>query len=366
MPRKPKPRRRRVKGTGSIFLDKRRGGWQAKLPAGRKPNGKLRYRWFSGATAEDVQRQMDDCSPPRAAVTLAAWWERWHKSLTCRQQSRDNYARYYKLRIGPSLGHIPVASITAFAIQEAWNQWGRGEGGVGATTIRVTLDALSACLQGALRAGVIAQNPARNAVRPSAAEQQFDLFEKEELLLIIEACLQDRKLYPFAVCASVGCRIGEALAWQPGDADPISGRLSISRTANRGGKLGPPKSRNGKRVVTVPTVARKALSLPPDTPHYCTALKRWVRLLEELGLRYRAPHQLRHSVATYSLAAGAELGNVARDLGDSVGVIVRTYLHATSGKGVSEAMEGVLTGNIGLPKGGAKATKPRKSKPISV
>lgn len=52
------------------------------------------------------------------------------------------------------------------------------------------------------------------------------------------------------------------------------------------------------------------------------------RLLKSLGLPVRGSHILRHSVASHLVAAGVPLADVARFLGDSVEVIVRTYLHA--------------------------------------
>jgi integrase len=248
-----------------------------------------------------------------------------------------------------------VASVTPFHVEEAARLWGRS---CGATTVRHTLATLAAALQAAMRADLIHKNPARLARKPRAAEQEFDLFTPGELLAVIEACVKDRRLYPIALCAAVGCRIGEALAASAGDIDARAGRLSIDKTVTRKRTVGPPKSRHGKRTVTVPRPARPALSQPPDTRSYRTILSRWELLLPALGIRYRGLHQLRHSVATYAIAAGVPVANVARDLGDSVQTVVKVYLHPVEGQGVGDAMEGLLGGAAaGRKRGAMKAKK---------
>ena len=53
----------------------------------------------------------------------------------------------------------------------------------------------------------------------------------------------------------------------------------------------------------------------------------WRALLARLGMPYRNPHQLRHSVATAGIAAGVPLPDLAAYLGDRVESLVKTYLH---------------------------------------
>jgi len=65
----------------------------------------------------------------------------------------------------------------------------------------------------------------------------------------------------------------------------------------------------------------------------------WYPLLTRLGLARRTPHEMRHGVATHAIAAGVPIGNVARDLGDTPETIVETYLHATDGASVADAMD---------------------------
>src|SRR5262249_41186021 len=106
-----------------------------------------------------------------------------------------------------------------------------------------------------------------------------------------------------------------------------------------------PKSPRSDRTIRIPEIVRGLFGGSwPGSP-YRTAASRWKAFLAKLGLRYRNLHQLRHSVASHAIAAGVPPPNRARDLGDTVDTIVKTYLHATPGEDVCEAMERLLSGN---------------------
>lgn len=71
--------------------------------------------------------------------------------------------------------------------------------------------------------------------------------------------------------------------------------------------------------------------------------RRLGRVLRDLGLRPRNPHQLRHSVATLLIAAGHPIADVAAYLGDTVDTVVKTYLHPT-GECPADLMGRLLSG----------------------
>mgnify|MGYP000724018317 CR=1 FL=1 len=156
-------------------------------------------------------------------------------------------------------------------------------------------------------------------------------------------------------------RVGEVVALDVPDFDPTAGTVSITKTltkqAAKGTTIGPPKSSNSVRTIRVPAPALPALVAAvggrTSGPLFATSSgKRFPaqnidgglrRLLRSLGLPVRGSHTLRHAVASHLVAAGVPLADVARFLGDSVEVIVRTYLHATSAD-VAGAMEGLFGG----------------------
>jgi integrase len=345
---KPKSVRkgRRSRGTGSIFPDARRGGWVSRVPVGRKADGRLKYRELRAPTMAAVIEAAKAVRAPGPRITLAEWAPRWLAALDVRPKSRDIYLQNLRLRVLPALGSLPVADITPFHVEEAVRRWGSA---VGATTVRLTLATLSACLQGAVRAEITPRNPARVVRRPRPVDAPHDPFTAAELRTVIDACLPDPRLHPFALCAATGCRIGEALARDPADYDPATHRLAITKTVSRGHGIGPPKSRHSLRTIAVPALVRPTLTRPVESRSYDTAQGRWDRLLVRLGLRHRGVHQLRHSVASLLLARGEPLADVARYLGDSVAVLVKTYVHPTD-RDVAGAISDLLAG----PKSGAE------------
>lgn len=142
-----------------------------------------------------------------------------------------------------------------------------------------------------------------------------------------------------------------------GDYDPATGRIAITKTYSPDHGVGPPKSRYSRRTLDLPPQARavveEAIAGRRSGVLFRTAtgrrldhshlLERFARLLTLLGLRQRTPHAMRHGVATAQVAAGVPLGDVARWMGDTVEMIVKTYLHQT-GADVRGAMTKILGG----------------------
>lgn len=335
-----KKRLRAPRGTGSVLYSKRRKCWVARKPVGRK-GGRTQYVERSGATQEEAIRRRDEALPPPKSVPLCDWWARWIASAELKPQSRDSYEEAWRKRIGPRLGHRPVAALTAYDVEEAVRAWGKA---VGAGTVRRTLAALSSCLQAAVRAELVGRNVARAVKRPEAPDARFDLFTRRELERIIDAGLTRPNWRCFSLCAATGCRIGEALALKPGDYDRDSGRLSISRTRTRRHAFGTPKSKVSVRTILVPARARPALEKGVPNSHYSNVHVRWGALLRTLGLRYRTIHQLKHSVASLLAARpGMSLADAAAYCGDTLEVFVRTYVHPV-GQDPGEALDELFGG----------------------
>jgi integrase len=57
----------------------------------------------------------------------------------------------------------------------------------------------------------------------------------------------------------------------------------------------------------------------------------WTLALKAAGLKHRRIYDLRHTYATWSLAAGVDIYTVARRMGTSLQMIDRTYGHLAAG-----------------------------------
>lgn len=356
---KSRKRSRAPRGTGSVFFSAPRGRWVAKRPVGKAPGGRTVYLTRTGATMQEAIRRRDAALPPDpAGATVAQWADRWVESSDVREQSRDLYRDTVRLRIKPLFGHRLLSEVTPYDVEAAARAWGEK---VGANTVRKYLGHAKTMFAAAERAGLVARNPVKLAKKPRAARVEIDPFTEDELRRIVAAASAEPRCHRLAVMAATGCRIGEAIALDQPDYDPATGLLRIERTATLSHGVGPPKSPNSLRTIRVPAAARAAAAaLGPRLIHQCAG-RRWRALLKRLAIRYRNPHQSRHSVATHAIAAGVPLANVARDLGDAMETIVRVYAHATAGRDVCEAMDGLLGGDKVTKKAGKTREVPKKS-----
>ena len=340
--------RRRVRGTGSIFFHAARGVWVGR----KRVAGVVVQR--SHASQSEMLRLLDLATPPGPGVTVAQWCGRWLASLACRGATAKIRANAVRLYFVPSLGPLKLAAVTPRHVELAAADWARTL--ASPNTLRMHLAALHTCFQAAVKEGVIPENPVKRAQRPKGRKANIDPFTGPELAAIVAGAARRPACRVFALLASTGCRVGEALGLDAADFDPAAGTVAITRTQQPDRSRGPTKSANGVRTVRVPAAAlpavrdahagRKggALFRSQAGGRACHRLvtRSWKWMLKRLGLRYRNLHQLRHSVASHALAAGYGPADVAKYLGDSPETIIRTYCHAT-GQDVAGAMDDLLS-----------------------
>ena len=147
------------------------------------------------------------------------------------------------------------------------------------------------------------------------------------------------------LAAWTGLRPSEWLALERQDVDRANKVLHVRRFLREGDVAEDGKTEGSVRTVPLPDAALAALdALPPriDTPllfpgkrggtiHYARwSRNHWTPALRAAGLAHRGPYALRHSYATWSLAAGVGLFELARHMGTSVEQIDATYGHHTT------------------------------------
>ena len=208
------------------------------------------------------------------------------------------------------------------------------------------VQAFRQCLDAGLRWGHMSTNPAKQAGRnPQPKRDEVTPLEPDEVDALAD------ELGPVygplvIVAAYTGLRPSEwaALEWR--DVDRQAGVLTIERAFSYG-QVKAVKTKGSRRRVPLPARAAAALELVPrrlDTRLVFPGprgahidLKNWRKrewkpALAAAGLpTTRRPYDLRHSFASWALAAGVPAYDVARYMGTSVRMLDLTYGHLVKG-----------------------------------
>lgn len=304
---------------------------------------------------------------PPSVPTFAEYADRWLTtvgSVRVRPATLEQYRTRLKLRLLPTLGPLPLTSITRETVRNLIGEMIRGGNyrsrgrPIARGTIRETLGTLSTFLSTAEEDGLIPFNPARRLgkqIAPTGAEeaQEIEVFERAELRVLLEVAERDwPEYYPFVLClARTGMRLGEAIALEWRDIE-WTNRVIFVRRSRRRDRISEPKNGKVRRVdmsAQLAEVLRNLRTLqeaeavlsgtaPPEwvfpTPEG-TPIKEdsfrnyvWTRLLRRAGLRYRKPHTLRHTFASMLIEQGEPLTYVQQQLGHhSPAFTLKVYGH---------------------------------------
>jgi integrase len=298
-------------------------------------------------------------------LTVEQWLNRHIDHLTGVQQGTiDAYRGYVRNDIGPVLGVIPLAELGEHDVA-LWVQ-----GLEDADASPKTIANKHGFLSGALAAAVpkhIAANPAagRRLPRGDGDDHEMVFLTRAEFATLLAAVTEPwRPMIEFLVAS--GCRLGEATALRPDDVDRAASTVRIARAWKRshgGYQIGPPKTKRSKRTINMPAGVLKKLDLGGEWlftnpgrgrrnaggPVRPINLRRnvWYPAVEraELDPPPRI-HDLRHTCASWLIAAGVPLPVVSRHLGhESIQVTVDVYGHIdrTSAQAAADAMGDMLS-----------------------
>lgn len=262
--------------------------------------------------------------------------------------TRARYRRMAARHIRPVLGAVPVDTLTRRDVA-AWLN-----GMAGAAKTKKNVQALiSGSLSTVVTEGVVAGNVAKGVQPPRGeAVREAVFLTRSELALIVDA-LPPRSALLAEFLSGTGLRFGEATALLGADltlpdtpsagADGAAGRgvVTVSKAwktdpdADGRSVVGAPKTQRGRRTVTLP--GRLAQQLAEHLEHHeigprglvfpsvhggrlsIQELHRaWGPALDELGDQLRARpriHDLRHTHASWLIAAGVPLTVIQRRLG---------------------------------------------------
>ncbi len=358
---------RRANGEGSIFRRKD-GTWSAELSY-CDDYGTLKRRTVYGKTQAEVRAKFRDAreriesgAPVKdASMTVAAWLEEWiTKSLAAsdrKQATKDLYATLARTHLVPTVGTIPLGRLRPSDVEALVVT--KRDAGLSASTVRTIYTVLRAALDIASRDGLIRSNPAPAVRRPGVEHKEAPHLTAEQAQALLEAIQGDRLETLFRLMLATGLRRGEALALHWADVDLAAGQVRVRWTltrTSRGLQLGEPKTVKSRRTVPLPRSTIETLRAhrtrqaeerlaaaeawhehglvftteigTPLEPR--NVLRRFELLAQRAGLKGVHLHTLRHSAASFLLAAGTHTKVVQEHLGhSSYAITADIYSHVT-------------------------------------
>lgn len=258
------------------------------------------------------------------------------------------------------LGLLPLPAITETTVT-AWLRTLHTAGNSG-KTISNKHGFLSAVLGRAARDGLIDKNPCdRTRLPRKDAGRERTFLSRDEFEAIYRHIPDEWKLFARWLVAT-GMRFGEATALSVGDIDAHAGTCRISKawkyTGTAETHLSHTKSRAGQRLINVPrsVIAGLDLNRPLGEllfldpgrggrityPRFRHA--GWRKAAAKAGIR-AAPHDLRHTCASWMLREGIPIHVVQRHLGhENITTTVGVYGHTdrTSFEAAADAIGRML------------------------
>lgn len=344
---------------------------------------------------EEAWRQIHGVPEPQAAepkaTTLGAWADLWFPKKTGVQDGvLEKYLKNYEDHIAPvviegrRLAEYPLGEITPMVLRS----WVAViERRMKAPTCHRVHAVLHQLFRDAAREGLIAQNPAAYTELPRIDRDEDEdpktfLTHQEAQMLL--ACMPNELGRDVTTALlGTGLRWGELTALQTGDFDALASpptvtvRRAWKKSKAKGWYTGPPKSRRSRRTITVSREVAEILIARADlsdekalifTNHKGKRVDNsnfrrdcWnpaVRIAQagrdlkgrpypvigEWLRKSPTPHDLRHSHASWLIAANINIVRVSRRLGhESVAFTERIYVHLL-GDGDADLLAGVDRG----------------------
>lgn len=343
--------------------------WELKFDVGVDAAGKrqIRYHSFKGTKREAAAALTRLLASANAGtyiepskVTTADFvraridqWEAAPDGITARTAQR--YRQLAEHQILPFLGTKTLQKLTRLDI-EGWHN-SLYQGGLAARTIGHAHRVLHQALGDAESDGLVVKNVCRLQKAPKPAEQEMAIVQDVPGFI---AKIRGSRLYVHAIVAlTTGMRLGEVLALRDEHVDlekkVIKVREALEETKAHGVRSKSPKTKSGRRDISLPDITLEALSehrrqllemrmklgigkLPKDALLFATldggplrpgnVSSDWGEIAAAIGMPEITFHGLRHSHASQLIASGVDIVTISKRLGHAKpSVTLAIYAH---------------------------------------
>jgi integrase len=355
-----------------------KNSWRLKFDIGADPDTgrrRIRYHTVKGSTkkeaaekltlllAANVQGEYVDASKVTVGDFVSGRVTQWQDSGEITARSAGRYHELVKNQIQPFLGNVQLQKLRAIDV-ERWHtslrNGGRVKGGgLAPRTIGHAHRILVKALKEAVKFGEVVKNVASLQSAPRADEAEMAIVKDVHALLKAPA-LRSHWLYmPSVIALFTGMRLGEVLAlhWSRValDRKVIEVREALEETVAHGVRFKAPKSKAGRRDITLPDVLVGILrdyrrdqlelriklgvgklqdeqllfaELDAKPVSQKKASGAWGRLAAQLGMPEVSFHCLRHTHASQLIDAGVDIVTISKRLGHAKpSVTLKTYAH---------------------------------------
>ena len=280
--------------------------------------------------------------------------DQWEAAADITARTAQRYRQLAENQIAPHIGTKPLQKLSRLDL-EAWHTALRN-GGLAPRTIGHAHRVLSKALRDAEKDNLIVKNPTKLQRAPKVADDEVEIVPDIPALM---SALQGWRHGTVAMVALfTGMRLGEVLAlrWDKVDLDAkvIKVREALEQTKRFGIRFKVPKSKAGRRDITLPDILVDALrehrkaqlelrmqlgagKLPDDALLFATIEGKpwapnllstlWLNFARRIGMRVTF-HALRHTHASQLIDQGVDIVTISKRLGHAKpDITLRIYAH---------------------------------------
>lgn len=288
--------------------------------------------------------------PQAGRVTVAELGKEWLEGdPSKRRRSMIRDEQILRLHIGPTLGSVPIASVTKARVQRLVNAWVAAE--QAPRTVHRQYATLHALFAYAVGNDLIGRSPCRGIKLPEVPPLRRTPVTPEAVALLVEAVDVVYQAMVW-VGAVLGLRWGEVAGLRVQDLDLLGRTLTVDFQLDEQRELVEVKSGAGRRTLTMPRalvdvlsvhLARAGLTAANGDSLIFTAAdggplsytnwrrRTWLPAIEKAGLPDVDFHDLRRAAATALVRLGVDVKTAQTRLGHSdVRLTLEVYAQATT------------------------------------
>lgn len=360
---------KRSNGEGNV-RQRPNGTWEARLVYTDPRTGAIRRTSFYGARASEVrakmraarQRVSEGAPVLDDKMSTADWLRHWISTTLVassrRETTKELYERLARLHLEPApFGAVTLDRLRPSHIEKLIVTLRAKE--LADSSIQRIFILLRVALDGAVRDGLIARNPAAVIAQPAIIRREATFLAPAQVVALLEQLEGSRYYAVLRIIATTGVRKGEALALKWIDIDLDANTLQVRGTLARvrgGLEVTQPKTAKSRRVLPLAPPEIEMLRLhrrtqlaerkhagdlwreggfvftsetgrPLDPRNVLRALSTAAR---KAGIEHATVHTLRHSAATAWLEAGINIKAVSTLLGHAdIRVTADVYGHVS-------------------------------------